>query len=70
MGLLQRILCVFVVILAAFAQGNRGTITGAVTDSTEAVVAGATVKVRDNDIAPLFRPAAPTWLRGFNRCLE
>ena len=40
-------LCLLLLTAAAFAQSDRGTITGTVKDPAEAVVAGATVTVRN-----------------------
>ena len=39
--------CLFAFALAAFGQGDRGTITGTIADSTGAVVATASVQAKN-----------------------
>ena len=46
--------CVVVFCGLAFAQGNRGSITGTVTDPAGAVVAGVTVEGKSLDTGTLF----------------
>ncbi len=41
------LVCLFLVSAAAFGQGGNATITGTITDSTRAVVAGATVEAKN-----------------------
>ena len=41
--------------LAAFAQGDRGTITGTVTDPTGAVVPNANIQVTNSDTAAIYK---------------
>jgi len=43
--------------LAAFAQGDRGTITGTVTDPTGAVIPNATVQLTNSDTAAVYQVA-------------
>ncbi len=43
--------------LAAFAQGDRGTITGTVTDSTGAVIPNANILVTNSDTAATYKIA-------------
>ena len=47
MRLLLDTVCLFVLALAAFAQGDRGTITGTIADPAGAVVAGARIEARN-----------------------
>jgi hypothetical protein len=49
----------FVVAVAAFAQSDRGTITGTITDQAGAVVAAAAVEAKNVDTGAVF-PAAST----------
>src|SRR5712691_285108 len=51
--------CVFVFALAAFAQGDRGTITGVVSDPVGAIVAGAQVQGRNLETGAIY-PATTT----------
>ena len=51
--------CVFVFALAAFAQGDRGTITGVVSDPVGAVVVGARVEGRNVETGAIY-PATTT----------
>ncbi|HTC90384.1 MAG TPA: carboxypeptidase-like regulatory domain-containing protein, partial [Bryobacteraceae bacterium] len=41
--------------LAAFAQGDRGTITGTVSDPTGAIVPGANIQVTNSDTASVYK---------------
>ena len=43
--------------LAAFAQGDRGTITGTVSDATGAVVPNASIQVTNSDTAAVYQIA-------------
>jgi hypothetical protein len=47
MGSLRRTVCLLGVVFAAFAQSDRGTITGTISDPAGAVVANATVEARN-----------------------
>ena len=49
--------CLFLFAFAAFAQSDRGTITGAVSDPTGAVIAGATIEARNTATDAVY-PAA------------
>ncbi len=51
-------------IFSAYAQSDRGTITGSVTDPSSAVVAGAKVEVRNLDNGSIYK-AASTNTGGF-----
>ena len=46
--------------LAAFAQGDRGTITGTVTDPTGAVVPNANIQVTNSETCAVYRLPPPT----------
>jgi hypothetical protein len=48
-------LCLLLFASAAFAQSDRGTITGTVTDTTGAVVANAAIEARQLKAITLFR---------------
>src|SRR5438105_2229742 len=50
----KRLLLLLLGIVAAFAQGNRGSITGTVTDPASAVVADVAVKGRNIDTGALY----------------
>ncbi len=43
--------------LAAFAQGDRGTITGTVTDPTGAVVPNANIQVTNSETSAVYKVA-------------
>src|ERR1700733_1485219 len=43
--------------LAAFAQGDRGTITGTVTDPTGAVVPNANIQITNSDTSAVYKVA-------------
>jgi hypothetical protein len=47
-------LCLLLFAIAAFAQSDRGTITGSVTDTTGAVVANAQIQAKQLDTGALF----------------
>jgi len=48
----------FTIALSAFAQGDRGTITGTVTDSSAAAVANAKIEVKNVDTGELYSTAS------------
>jgi Carboxypeptidase regulatory-like domain len=51
-----RIACLFLIsALAAFAQGDRGTLTGTVTDPTGAVIPNANIQVTNNDTSAVYK---------------
>ena len=43
--------------IAAFAQGDRGTITGTVTDPTGAVVPNANIQITNSDTSAVYKVA-------------
>ena len=49
------VLCLSLCAMSAFAQSDRGTITGTVTDTSGAVVANAAVEARQTDSGALFQ---------------
>lgn len=53
-------LCLFVSAFAAFAQGERGAITGAVTDQDGAVVSGAPIQAKNTKTGTLYKAATST----------
>ena len=50
--------CVLLAASAAFAQSDRGTITGTISDQTGAVVAGAPIEVKNVETGALFQAAS------------
>src|SRR5277367_5252257 len=51
-----RIVCLgLICALAAFAQGDRGTITGTVSDPTGAVVPNANIQVTNSDTSSVYK---------------
>src|SRR3974390_674793 len=50
-------LCLLVLAFAAFAQSDRGTITGTVSDPAGAVVAGASVEARNIETGATYTAA-------------
>jgi hypothetical protein len=42
--------CLFLVAVVAFGQGDRGTITGTISDQQGAVIANATVEARNRQL--------------------
>src|SRR5215471_14313979 len=52
-------ICILLCALAAFGQGDRGTITGTVSDPAGAIVAGAAVEARNVATGAVF-PATTT----------
>src|SRR5438270_9898982 len=46
--------CFFLVCGAGFAQSDRGTITGTISDPAGAVVAGASLEARNNDTGTMY----------------
>ena len=46
--------------VAAFAQGDRGTITGTVTDPTGAVVPNANIQITNSERPPSIKLPPPT----------
>src|SRR2546425_11835191 len=56
MRVLSLVLCICLVMaLTAFAQTDRGTITGTVADATGAVIPGATVEARNVGTGAVYR---------------
>jgi hypothetical protein len=56
-----RLACFFLICaVAAFAQGDRGTITGTVTDPTGAVVPNATIQITNSDTSAVYKVATTT----------
>src|SRR6266446_5448056 len=51
---MKRLSLLFCCALAAFAQSDRGTITGAVSDPASAIVPGATVSARNTESGAQF----------------
>ena len=54
----SRILALCLLSAVAFAQGDRGTITGTVVDPAGAVVANATIQIRNLGTAALYPSAS------------
>src|ERR1700730_6705178 len=52
--------CLFVSAFPAFAQGERGAITGAITDQDGAVVSGAPIQAKDTKTGTLYKTASST----------
>src|SRR6202049_2432098 len=50
--------CVFLFAWSAFAQSDRGTITGTVADPAGAVVAGAPIEVRNAETGAVYQAAS------------
>src|SRR5258708_24241777 len=53
-------LCLMLLALALFAQGDRGTITGTVADPAGAVVAGAPVEARNTGTGVVYQTETTT----------
>ncbi|MBV9746640.1 MAG: TonB-dependent receptor [Acidobacteriia bacterium] len=54
MRFLTGVVCLLIPVAAAFAQSDRGTITGTVTDSAGAVIADATIQARQTETGATF----------------
>jgi hypothetical protein len=52
--------CLFLLALTAFAQGDRGTITGTLADSTGAVVASAAIATKNVETGAQYQSASTT----------
>jgi hypothetical protein len=52
------VVCLFVFSLSAFAQGDRGTITGVISDPAGAVVANAAVEAKNAETGVVFQSAS------------
>src|SRR5581483_45593 len=50
--------CLFFLTVAAFAQSDRGTVTGTVTDPAGAVIAGANIEAKNIETGVLFQVAS------------
>src|SRR5437764_13020977 len=50
----RRLLFLLVFVIPVFAQSDRGSITGAVSDATGAIVAGVPVEVRNLDTGAVY----------------
>jgi hypothetical protein len=55
----KRVLCLLSIAMVAFAQGDRGTITGTISDPAGAVVANAPIEARNIETGAVY-PAAST----------
>ncbi len=58
MKALKLLLCLLAVSLATFAQNDRGTITGTITDPAGAVIAGAPVEAKNLETGSVYSGAA------------
>src|SRR5512143_4211928 len=52
---IMTILCLLVLAGAAFAQSDRGTITGSVTDQAGAVIPGATIEMKNVNTGAVYQ---------------
>src|SRR5258708_23589589 len=50
--------CLFVLVFAAFAQSDRGTITGTISDPVGAVVGGAAIEAKNTETGVVYPVAA------------
>ena len=57
MRLVRIVACVILAAAAAFAQGDRGTITGSVSDPAGAVVAAASIQVKNSETGAVYQTA-------------
>ena len=55
MRLSQIAICLFISTLAAFAQGDSGSITGVVTDQDGAIVSGAQIQAKNLKTGTLYK---------------
>ena len=49
--------CVFFLSLAAFAQSDRGTVTGAISDPAGAVIAAAAIELKNSETGLVYQTA-------------
>src|SRR5215469_5560192 len=52
--------CLLLVAVAALAQGDRGTITGTVSDPAGAVIAGAAIEAKNSETGVVYEAATTT----------
>jgi hypothetical protein len=60
MRALSVVVCLFVSVMAAFGQGERGAITGAVTDQNGAAVSGAPIQAKNMKTGTIYKAASST----------